>query len=246
MDTVILPKCAFPEVDLPMAALGGHDAGDMDYIRDGLVFHIDGINKGPNPDAWTDSIGEIQLPIGQNIINSNNVEVSSAMSCDVDFPYDYENATIEIAMRCENLRDWNNTFFSCGRKNKAVSAISFWNNYRFANKSSISGSAKWFSLPISKTYIISSNDTLTIANGKSNLSFENAGMWSAKFDFGFTTNAASYPSIQVYSLRIYNRHLSEEEMRHNQAIDIKRFGLNIEPSIMTTEYIKPQDNIYPH
>lgn len=44
----------------------------LEYITDGLVFHMDGLNKGSNPNYWTDTVGGLQFAYVTGVTPSNN------------------------------------------------------------------------------------------------------------------------------------------------------------------------------
>lgn len=58
------------------APIPGADA----YVQDGLVFQLDGIEKGDSPTAWTDLKGGLAFTYNNCTLNSDNVEFNGKNS----------------------------------------------------------------------------------------------------------------------------------------------------------------------
>ena len=62
--------------------MGGGGGAPTDYIRNGLVFHLDGIDKGENEGYWTDLVGgcKYSLPASGVTSIANGVEFTSMVT----------------------------------------------------------------------------------------------------------------------------------------------------------------------
>lgn len=62
MDKLIVPRIGVPKVTLPKVCLAERtdkDNVEETYITDGLVFHLDDMDKGPTEGKWTDLVGGV-------------------------------------------------------------------------------------------------------------------------------------------------------------------------------------------
>lgn len=228
MEKLRLPDVAFPKITLPCARLAGSAAADKDYIKDGLVFWLDGINKGDNEGAWTDLIKGLKYspPAGgsaefgsdyvRGLLEGNNMNYFAPPS------------SVEVAFRCMNLNTvYRTILFKGGSISSMVCFI-------FSNGRAIYSYNKGITYKVpnlSGDYALSANTNLMLGNlhtryySSSPMSLTNV---SAQGSVG-------YKDVELCSVRIYDRLLTEEEMRHNQEVDKRRFKLDFPEPVMTLE-----------
>lgn len=72
---------------------------------------------------------------------------------------------------------------------------------------------------------------VSIVNG-TNLTATKSNPWRVQYSLRINP----LKTLSFHSIRIYDRLLSEAEMRHNQEVDRKRFKLTFPEPIMTLEY----------
>lgn len=236
MDAISIPEIALQKVSLPNIALLGHvDNAELTYISDGLAFHLDGINKGGVEGKWTDLVGGVEFTPtedgvvwGENFVNGNleSERIISVLN---------GTGTVEIAYQATIASKAGYALFYSGQPVKGF-AIGQTLNYYWLNGIYLSGGygAKLSTLlyKYCDPYIVSSNRLLTLCNGRTYNSVPMNG-WN------FTSSKAkifrSEGFCNIYSIRIYDRLLTESEMRHNQEVDKKRFGLTIIEPVMTLD-----------
>lgn len=144
---------------------------------------------------------------------------------------DNDNITIEVLAKYNDKPEWqgiyfgiydNNTYFKIDITNidgKAIRAISYsdWTN-NLIYKHFISA----FSIAISnKTLYINNKFNCTLNKGTT----ENCKSNDLWFSIGGLRNLSQRSCCNIYSIRIYNRALSEIELTRNYAIDKNRFGI---------------------
>lgn len=215
------------------------DKGGKDYIQNGLVFHLDGINKGENATAWTDLIGGVKFAynsysVVQNdhiYMNGNGYIKSNKI---VEYPWDI--STIEVCFERELNNSPSVLFFSnrpdtiCVVLNADNTTITPYNgrtnhpyfkDIQYPNKSTISVNQS----PLIVTNGFQPSYALS-TDYYSSLSLNNATIGGRATDGGYSMKPFKG---KIYSIRIYNRLLSSNEMIHNQRVDNQRFnlGLNI-------------------
>lgn len=221
---------------------GGGIPPASSYIQDGLIFQLDGYEKGSTVNAWTDLIADIVFPIVQGMNTKGDcVEFASdrteifGVDGTVDCPRN--SATIEVVHRrtgsVTNIFSFTGGVsaslgFSCESNSnnnisRVVQATTWYPNNTRAPSQSISG------VSIST---ISITDTTSLFNGVAGGNgngWSQTGIVSGKIIIGSAANGSRLFIGELYALRVYNRNLSAEEMLFNQQIDNQRFnlGLNI-------------------
>ena len=215
---------------------GGAPTADS-YIQNGLVFQLDGIEKGSDPTQWTDRKGGIGFPYiaATSEVKTNSVHFTGSGYLTGDAlitpSFAYDSMTIEVACTYDGHATGNRVVIVC---NVAPNYSFGWNGG--GNNASIrcsSGVNKpmWTSGSANnmKTHSITSDHSLANINVSmtkgSNSSFSNN---SGVIELGGRSyNSTSGYVGDVYAIRIYNRQLTLAEMAFNQAIDNERFNLGI-------------------
>ena len=235
--------------------------GPEDYIQDGLIFQLDGINKGNNNGYWTDLIGGIQYPL-QNVyqVNSNNVYFRNTPIISQEHPtitnridissihhYLY---TIEFCIELDSNEKSDNQIIIGWQEsqNQAVPGslqFNFTNNTisTYTSRSGYSNSYTFsysdFPNTMTGSMVFTSDndehDKILLTINKN----EYSGTRENKIQFTFAPAPGSgiggrqseqWPRAlygKVYAIRVYDKVLTEEEILHNQQLDIERFNLNI-------------------
>ena len=207
------------------------ETASMDYVQDGLVLLLDGIQNirgghSTSTNVWEDLSGNNYDVTMKNItINDNNMyfngndsKIYSEKALDV--------VSVEIVLELEE-------------KNRYVYIASFGSNSKSMAWSPVED--KGFSLGnVKKRYFVENlykknsisvqyNPDLMYLNSEkltNNLAGES---WSSPSSypiaFGFYGNNAYRMKGKIYSIRIYNRALTQDEINHNYEMDKKRFGI---------------------
>ena len=210
-----------------------------DYIKDGLVLWMDGIDKGNVQGAWVDKInGHIFNPENSPIMSNNYVLFNGndqGFKCNTFDGFGCDNGTIEICMEIDNSKGSGIAFMS---KEGGLS-FGIVNSYSIIWSSGVSGHNEYYKPMINLPTPASSNKIYSICYDRSVVDGALKPFSSGEDYWSGIDNTYSYighrnrqDSMQyfkgkIYSIRIYNRKLSEAEMLHNQRIDNRRFKLGI-------------------
>ena len=218
-----------------MANVGGGEQYDADsYIQDGLVFQLDGIDKGNDATKWIDRKGGIGFPYiaatSEVLTNSVHFTGSGYLTGDalITPSFAYDSMTIEICCTYDTRSGLNHVVVVC---NVAPNFAFGWYNRTTLRCSSGISKPAWSTsdMTVLKTYSITSDHSLANINvsltAGSNSQFSNN---SGAIELGGRSyNSTSGYSGDVYAIRIYDRQLSVAEMQFNQRIDNIRFQLGI-------------------
>lgn len=194
------------------------------YIQDGLVFQLDGIDKGN--DAWIDRKGQKEFVLHNVVTNSNNMEFNGTNSyaeCSSTLGYDSATHTLEVV--------WE------GNK---VTGVPFFGGPTSAELCLLPQGTplRRLSFGTGMNFIVNQPDELKMISANADNIIYNAG-WigtSAELEANASYNQtvasvgrynfSNYFRGKIYAIRVYNRKLTTLEMLQNQLIDIQRFGLD--------------------
>ena len=192
------------------------------YVQDGLVFQLDGIDKGNVEGAWVDRKAGKQFTLNNCIVNSDNIQFNGTDSSAVynqllDFG---TTTTIEAVFTSEKNA---NTIISSGDKVQLIALMSTSGyRYRYFSGNQVTGQTfpdptaiHTLSIPTSGRPILDQ-----IAQPKTYKHF-----YSVSDTNTYVGGGLSYLKGKIYSIRIYNRNLTSAEMLKNQMIDIERFNI---------------------
>lgn len=200
---------------------------DGGYISDGLVFQLDGIQKGHNANAWTDLVGDhvftnngcTAIDKGWQISNTTSTYNSLRNTDTLSFPQ--TTYTIEVCFY--STKATGLVFAPMGANNISFGMVAdkriIWNNSSTAEWTISSGTF------IGKNYF-SVNSVRALYNVETQMTKGNNNNWitGTYNGIGARSNNATYSfNGIIYAIRIYNRQLSYDEMKHNQQVDTKRF-----------------------
>lgn len=207
---------------------------DGNYIENGLVLHLDGIDKGSTANAWTDLIGG-------HVFTKNNTSVTTN---DDSFSF---NGTSGCYLKNTDTLSFNyltHTIEACYHAtNTSGSAILFETNvannimFGYYNTTKVIICTNGSSQPSAGHYFANNmygvhTASVNASNALNNLTYQRTSVVNEFFSSsGSNTIGARTTGIyfigKIYSIRIYNRLLTIDEMRHNQMIDNKRFNLGL-------------------
>lgn len=202
---------------------------DDDYIKDGLVFHLDGINRGTtDPTKWVDLVGGVEFSgadgWGDNYricsptttMTTTNMSEPNIRNCTVEFVFYTEsnagNQRLWVPRNSISPQEPNPSF---GKYNT---------NYLLTNSVLYKISVPITSMPLAHNHCISFDTTKTIVDG----GIVNTG--TVDFYYGNRDGATSTIAGlkgKLFAIRFYNRILTNDEIVHNQRIDNERFNLGL-------------------
>lgn len=214
------------------------------YVQDGLVFQLDGIDKGNVEGAWVDRKAGRQFTLNNCIVNSDNIEFNGTDSEAIDndnytLPTVPKNYTIEFVLYYgggSGILSQNNTtssygspmmvalysksyYLTIGRKLYAVEALP---------------EKKYMCLQAlakgNDVQVNCNGDVLASRRGNDSIikdDFFAYGRPSIGCVWTSSSDRAGQLLGKVYSIRLYNRLLTEEERYNNMVVDYMRFRIPI-------------------
>ena len=233
-DINIIP---FGESEAPID--GGLD--DNGYVENGLVMFLDGLNKGPVGNVWESVVGNYDFNLYNCELANNGVVFNGSTSygqCMTAIPNRPSDSTIEICIDLQPNNGYSNEFILSppeDAKSGNFLGASIGNNANypictgFGNRSN----TRWYARTTKMT--ASLNDVRGFVNGSSADIWNNVGSFSGNTTDNGTTIGLRYYGTNkqnifkgtIYAIRIYNRILTADEMKHNQRIDNERYGLGL-------------------
>lgn len=214
-----------------MGATKGYD--ENSYIQDGLVFQLDGINKGATDGTWVDLKSN-------RVFTANN---STYIQSDDDGFTFIDGSNAYIAMTCSSALTGSTTWTM-----EAACSPAAWNTssaralFTSSNRGCglalngifhwSSGAGKGWSNNILSSQLkkvtLSMNADMGILNGEQLTTTRNGEqMTTSGFAVGSCQNKSYNFVGTIHSIRMYNRSLTLEERLHNQKVDNIRFNLGL-------------------
>ena len=226
-----------------MANVGGDNPADS-YIQNGLVFQLDGIEKGNDATKWIDRKNGIEwlnhnstrLSNGWYFDGATSYLTSSGMGT-----YDISTCTLEFVFDAEVSNAMWFAFVDAG----ANLVFNYTYNYSGRNWLIIKGKSSGGSIggasPLDESIIgahiasmvaVPARAKVNVINGvqhiNNNVNYSAAASAIIGARISASTNLpANFFKGTIYAIRIYNRLLTVEEMLANQVIDNERFALGL-------------------
>ena len=216
------------------------------YVQDGLVFQLDGIDKGNVEGAWVDRKAGRQFTLNNCIVNSDNIEFNGTDSEAIDndnytFPAVPENYTIEVVLYYgggSGILTQNSTttsygspmivalystayYLTIGRKLYAVEALP--ENKYMCLQALAKGQTQTIQVNCNGDVLAKRYGTDSIIDNN----FFTYGQASIGCVWTSSSDRAGQLLGKVYSIRLYNRLLTEEERYNNMVVDYMRFRIPI-------------------
>lgn len=209
---------------------------DNGYIQDGLIFWLDGINKGDDPLCWTDLKQGVTFDYVNGVTPlSNRVNFAQGHAvCYADDSYlsffntlNAIDCTFEICLNnSANLTSYISFYVGI------VSRLTFgflYNNLLYGTNMS-DRDYQAINNKGHLSFSINTSDAKSYENGALMTKVPGT-FWSVyegnKISIGSRGSNANYIFYgDIFSIRIYNRLLSEAEAMNNYNVDKKRFNLN--------------------
>lgn len=201
------------------------DAGVRQYVMNGLVLWLDGIDKGPDNTAWVDKVSGYSFTNHGATFNTDNV------SFDGD---DYLNESTFVAPHvtvgtievCFNDEGTSSRMFFLPKTQGSLSCGIYVTGGTNKLIWSCNNSRPMY-VPVPQKGTVSVSTARAIANGSAMTASGN-DYWgpSSENRIGRASNTYYYKG-KIYSIRIYNRKLTEAEVLNNLAVDNERFNLGL-------------------
>ena len=214
----------------------GGTSATKDYIKDGLVFHLDGSDLNTVTHKWMDRIGDMVFDMSNGV--TRNDAGNGAVFSDLaeghyngGFPYsDWGySVTVEVVYDTDKS-DYGIISDSSGSNDRLIQTICVIRKIRCKRKGTT-----W---PVTNNnkHTISISESLCYDNSKkAEPSGTFAGtpattnrIWLGRQDISPATGNPRYSFIgTIYQIRIYNRVLTEDEVLYNQSIDAEKYGITL-------------------
>lgn len=198
----------------------------LKYVTDGLVLRLDGIDKGPDSTAWVDLVDGYSFANNGAVFNSDHIYLNGSSylegSATPLFPTT-NIGTIEAVY--EREADYGTIIMApAGSNQVALGNIKGYGLLWSAglNRPKYSDMPSFGSVSISLARALGNGVALT-QNGSS---YMGSGPASTPAYIGRRHNG-HYFTGKIYSIRIYNRQLTEAEVLSNLAVDNERFNLGL-------------------
>ena len=203
-----------------------HTVSNIPYIQDGLIFYLDGIYKNSDT-KWKDIINNIEFTSYDSVTRNNNCYTfTNGYLQGSGTILNSTNITVEVCYYTTK-----STFFIFGISNANNYPI----YYNAAGRITFMQKNSTYKSHTAQYNTVSINLDRCIANGKSIAKDGGTDYWTAsgatnviRIGKGTSGGANSnYFTGNLYSIRVYNRKLTQEEMLKNQQADNKRFNLGL-------------------
>ena len=208
------------------------------YVSDGLIFWLDGLDRGGVTGEWTDKVGNYTFTLNDITEETNGIEfagtIDSYGGCDSDCfssITSIDDLTTEFCVNEASGKSKTNAFILQSISERGPCAHMSNDRCVFTNASRVNrGTELIRSIPMT----VSMNNSICLQNFVSKeLVYVtlNAGHNTDQTTIGKREGTSGYYPFTgtVHSIRVYNRKLTAEEMLRNQKVDNYRYqlGLNI-------------------
>lgn len=210
---------------------GGGGGSISDYVQDGLVLLLDGINKGNNAGSWTSLVGN--QDIFENVgatFNQDNVQLGASkyLRNTTFSPPAKSSGTIEVVYDAGTL--YSSTNYVPIFTGKAIDLIGYIAASTISGVYISLGSAgKTNCMKITKakaSFSVHTSQALEDGVAMERFSVGSDGPVVPSTTYNYIGRTGTrYTSTKIYSIRIYNRQLTLAEALANYAVDVARFNL---------------------
>lgn len=207
-----------------------------DYVQSGLVLHLDGKEKGSTT-YWVDRIGNRSFEKrGGVTFNKDHVYFDGVddwlryyNGANVSNVPGRNTGTIEVVYENENLGVASSAIFLTNGASKIIAYVNSSKEFVYTNDTVDSRAVYPPIITSSKASISVSADrayengtALSIGSTKRRLNDTIANYWCVGH-----SKSGYYFKGKIYSIRIYNRKLSQAEVMQNLSVDNLRFNLGL-------------------
>ena len=201
---------------------------DESYVSNGLVFQLDGIDKGSDANNWIDQIGGLKFPYGTAATKGTNyVQFGGTGSIKATSSTAFPQTSCTIEACCDNYDSACMLLYPSASGNILLGKGGGGSRFAYGSQTAPIYPRK-YTKSTSPTLFISANADGMIERGVS-LSTDANDYWANEINgtikIGGRDTGYFYTG-KMYAIRIYNRKLSPSEIIQNQRLDNNRFGIN--------------------
>lgn len=219
------------------APRGGGDSGADRYIQNGLLFQLDGLDKGNDPTVWKDRKGMATFPFNEHFVSANVGGVLKGTGesvCLEDYsgmvPFPFNDSTFEIVFIPDENNSYSVSIVFCAPNGSSYNQqtrdgvrLGFYKNYFLTGNYAL----ERFGFRTDSSFRVSSSIAgAALYNGTVATKDINDAFYGTRNNFVLGQIKDS-SSGQLLAVRCYNRQLTYEEMLFNQKIDNERFNLGL-------------------
>jgi len=222
--TITFSASGAESVVLTVNQAAGGGGGLSDYVQDGLVLHMDGKSGKTGSTSWESVVGSVLFTNNGATFNDDHIyfDGTDDYLTNTDFTTPLNSTgTIEICFEREGTG--TRVLYMA----KTQNALAFGSVGGVLNWSNGTNRTTWDTLPTKG--VASVNNSRAIENGNAMTAHGNTYMGgrSTTYTYIGRRSSGSYFMGKIYSIRIYNRQLTEAEILKNQAVDNARFNLGL-------------------
>lgn len=195
-----------------------------EYVQSGLVMHLDGIDKGQTSGRWESLVGSTYYTLTSASTSETKSVLMNGEGCITATNGTNTSSAGTIEVCAHYFTSGSGIIIHGAATNRLCFTVAS-NGYSFFN----SGASNTWGVTKVPLFTCSMNGSRCMINGITGGTLI-TNTWGNVSDTiggrGSGTNRY-YANVRIYSIRKYNRVLTEQEMLHNQRIDNKRFGLGL-------------------
>ena len=200
------------------------------YVQEGLIFHLDGIDQGDTPDAWTDLVGDKAFAFTNCVSRDNHIEFPSDawayLTSAETISQSGATGTIEIVYEGD-LSGANRFLFYPNQAGALM--VAYASSLNGIIMRATTSAPVWTPKSVTGKSRLSLSSALGVQNlerlTQSGSNYFADLSSSAYIGRRSTSTSAQAFAGKIYSIRIYNRILTYDEVVQNQNYDAIRFGL---------------------
>lgn len=195
------------------------------YVQDGLVLHMDGIEKGQTPNAWTSLVGgHVFTESGGVVFNDDNLQFSGSQrlaNTSLTVP-SMDIGTIEVVIDAVDIHAFETIFSSIVSNRLAFGLYTSGIRWATSSKPTYLVSDNASSVSVSNVRCVANS---VILSSGTNGWVVNTGASENLIGCRYNNGYERYFNGKIHAIRIYNRQLTENEVLNNQRVDMARFGI---------------------
>ena len=219
------------------------ETASMDYVQDGLVFLLDGIRNtrsghSTSTNVWEDLSGNnYDYTLNDIKINDNNIYFKGTANSyalrkenlsEIFGNTLYDDRTIEIVVKDTS----DSHIWICGNSSsrKAIGIYVGALNVSISPDNVSTFTLKSSALKVNNYSILhkKEGEICVYQNDEQLVKTNNLNCWNHSGEVSYIGNSSTNGAPlngEIYSIRVYNRILTEKEINHNYQIDKKKFGI---------------------
>lgn len=204
-----------------------------DYVTNGLVFFLDGKDFVAGQ-PWVDKIGSVSFAMTDAAKDGNGVRFNGTSARGVstdttDFPS--QSYTIEMVVKLEKAVSASadsQVVFNSAKSGGFALGYGYQSSKKvFTNQAGTTSKNISYEFPGIGLHRYSVNKNVSVLNGNTLTKIETVGNWGVATSpvIGSTYSGSFYFKGVIYAIRVYNRLLTEDEMKQNQMFDLENYNL---------------------